>query len=273
MEHRSNGRHPSPCWACMLAADLDKLSMYTRNAPFAPAIVTERGEWNVSFRNRRQHDADEAFQSVLHACDPRGDKITVFTGSLQTQLICGECGYRRTRYHPFGSLSLALPREGTTTLDALFASFCAVEHNLPDLLCRDEVNGRSVGCGCIGRTSKQHAILERSWPTALVVTLKRFAFNMGTMLYDKLATEICFGETWQVNDYVTYSLRCVLVHHGHFVNSPTLLGGKTCGHYTAYVRDDRDVWYHCNDNSAPRALPDSQEVLGAQAYMLFYVRQ
>jgi ubiquitin C-terminal hydrolase len=60
----------------------------------------------------------------------------------------------------------------------------------------------------------------------------------------------------------TYDLRSVIVHHGD-------AGG---GHYTAFVRAQDNLWYHCNDEAAPRTC-STEQALRAQAYMLVYERR
>lgn len=59
-----------------------------------------------------------------------------------------------------------------------------------------------------------------------------------------------------------YELRSVICHHGDKLSS---------GHYTAYVYDDiYGNWMHANDDKVDLSTAD--DVLAAQAYMLFYVR-
>jgi len=253
----------------LLAADLDKLSFPSEKDAFFPSISVRRGEWNDAFGNHQQQDANEALLTLLTACDPRDNKLRVFQGSMRTQLLCHQCHRRAARCDSFGSLEFALPDQGHTTLDALLKQYCSSEF-VSDFRCHENVDGQMMGCGSTGSTSKTFIIDQEGWPTAMVINLKRFAFNWSTKLYDKIATVVDFPETWIPQANVVYSLRAVLVHHGHFVNAVSLR--QTGGHYTAYVRDSADTWYHCNDNLAPRALQTSEEVLRAQAYMLFYVR-
>ena len=43
------------------------------------------------------------------------------------------------------------------------------------------------------------------------------------------------------------------------------------GHYTSYVRDQSNHWYHCNDERPP-APRDAAQVLTARPYILVYER-
>ena len=58
-----------------------------------------------------------------------------------------------------------------------------------------------------------------------------------------------------------FRLRAVIVHRG----------AAGVGHYTTYVRDQNDLWFHCDD-SPPNAPRKSElaEVLEAEAYILVY---
>ena len=52
-------------------------------------------------------------------------------------------------------------------------------------------------------------------------------------------------------------------------------GSMSGGHYTAYVRegvdaDSRGGWYFCSDAKVSRAA--EKDVLGSEAYLLFYER-
>jgi len=65
----------------------------------------------------------------------------------------------------------------------------------------------------------------------------------------------------QADSYL-YQLSAVVMHHGR---------GFGSGHYTAYCwNEEADSWVHCND--AKMQLVSLDEVMKAQAYILFYTR-
>lgn len=59
-----------------------------------------------------------------------------------------------------------------------------------------------------------------------------------------------------------YDLYAVLVHHGHSVHS---------GHYVCYVKAPNGMWHLCDDSRV--AQVSERQVLGQQAYILFYIRR
>ena len=59
---------------------------------------------------------------------------------------------------------------------------------------------------------------------------------------------------------VSYSLRGVVVHRGN-------AGG---GHYVSYMRARDNQWYYCNDAPHIPSRVHVEQVLGAEASMLFY---
>ena len=67
----ANAAHVDTCMLCKLAADTARLCTMPFNDPFAPQSVLARARWNDdgSFDNFLQHDANEAFQALMNACD------------------------------------------------------------------------------------------------------------------------------------------------------------------------------------------------------------
>ena len=47
-------------------------------------------------------------------------------------------------------------------------------------------------------------------------------------------------------------------------------GSYSGGHYTAYVRDQGNQWFFCDDQLAPIPVFNTEDILARQAYMLFY---
>jgi ubiquitin C-terminal hydrolase len=76
----------------------------------------------------------------------------------------------------------------------------------------------------------------------------------------KVPTKVTFETLLSVDtEKPPYHLRGVVVHEGE--------AGE--GHYTAFVRAPDNFWYDCQDGAPPR-LARIDEVLGAEAYLLFY---
>ena len=170
-------------------------------------------------------------------------------GSYLDQLHCHHCQRQSSSVRIFNSFELALPPHGRVTLDELLESWCREEFR-EGYIC--EV------CHAEGRTSQKAVVVENGWPSVLVIMLKRFHG-----LHSKIHTRVAFPETWLPRADIRYSLQGVLVHQG---------ASQLVGHYTAYVRDSNAIWYNCDDSLPPRALETAEELLRAEAYMLFYVR-
>ena len=100
------------------------------------------------------------------------------------------------------------------------------------------------------------------WPQVLVIHLKRWkVLSMVPFLQEKVRTRIHFETILSENMPQHYHLRGVIVHKGK----------ARGGHYVSYIRPRApdNFWYFCNDLARPRRV-SVQEVLAAEAYMLFY---
>ena len=126
------------------------------------------------------------------------------------------------------------------------------------------------GCRRTTTALKRDVITSNGWPTALIVTLKRFHYDPASSLYHKISTAVEFPLVWTPRVHVSYTLYDVLIHHGHFVNASSL--DRAMGHYTANVCDTLQHWYRCDDSLQPVKLANTNEALHSEAYMLFYVK-
>ena len=151
------------------------------------------------------------------------------------------------------SFSVAVPPAGRPTIEALFT----------DTLGHDALYDDADRCAPCGRhrCRAKETVLVRK-PQVLVLHLKRWAFNRALGRPVKIPTHVSFETLLPLDAVHTYDLRSVIVHTGH-------VGG--C-HYTAFVRARDNLWYHCDDEAAPR-MCSTEEALRAQAYMLVYERR
>ena len=102
-----------------------------------------------------------------------------------------------------------------------------------------------------------------SFPTILVISLKRFNArqmklqNLVTFPLDNLdLSNYVIG--YKKNSYI-YELYGVCNHSG------VVLGG----HYTSYVKNANNKWYHFNDTSVSE-VPLTESIISPKAYVLFY---
>lgn len=102
-------------------------------------------------------------------------------------------------------------------------------------------------------------------PLVLTIQLKRYSATEES----KVAHHIQFYDRLNLREFmsntggqqVSYLLHGVLVHSGCSTSS---------GHYYSYVRGTNGVWYCMNDSAVTEVR--LERVLGAQAYLLFYVQ-
>ena len=115
----------------------------TVNEPFVPNIVSNRRHWNPNFDNTHQHDAHEAFQTLLSACDAVGairlyhimqDEYSTLKhttpswnifGGINMEIVkCSHCGKTITTYDTFNNLQLGIEHLVTKTIEhAIHQSF------------------------------------------------------------------------------------------------------------------------------------------------------
>ena len=223
----------------------------------------------------RQHDAQEAFDLLLvHAANAVDETAAaslvarpltaaeihgsspfwMICGAVcRTTEICAACEHTsEAKVEHLHSVAMAIPAE-TSTIEEIFLRHWGLEP-LDDLCPR-------ATCRAQSRRSKRTELIK--WPQVLVVTLKRWrVLSMNPDRIQKDPTHVGFELAWSAeHDRPPYLLRSLIVHDGE-------AGG---GHYTAYVRGQSNVWYFCDDWCSPRQVAVA-EVLGAQAYLLFYER-
>ena len=275
-QHRfeSDAAHQHTCMLCKVANDVTRICTLPLNAPFAPEAVLARAHWNDSrsFDNFDQHDANEGFQALLHACNacdeadflhtelvpriPRNTSLQhttpywhIFGSKAKETLRCQHCPRVVISHSPHTSFSLALPLHGRHTIEHLFA----------ETLGNEPIEGACPRCKHENCRTKATELVTK--PRVLALHLKRWDFIRARRRAEKILTPVDFEMLLPLDATTTYELCSVVVHRGVY-------GG---GHYIAFVRAQDHTWYHCDDAKAPRPC-STEEVMAAQAYMLFYQR-
>jgi ubiquitin carboxyl-terminal hydrolase 8 len=118
------------------------------------------------------------------------------------------------------------------------------------------------------KTGKKEDIKKQlsfwSFPKILVITLKRFSPDG----QQKLNSLIDFPlENLDLSNYICgyskesfkYDLYGVCNH----------MGGVMGGHYTAFIRNSENEWYHCNDRNT-ELIENPKSIVTPMAYCLFY---
>ncbi|KAL3289741.1 hypothetical protein HHI36_023138 [Cryptolaemus montrouzieri] len=233
----------------------------------------------------KEQDAHEFFIAtldVLHChCyesmpPPKSSKINnneicpciidqIFTGELQRDIVCQKCNRVSTTVDPISNFSLGVSPityggEQPSLIDCL-------EH-----FTRVEYLGDNDKIMCSKCQSLQKSTIQLTIKTLPIVAsfhLKRFQYSEKM---EKISTSISFPEMLDMAPFIgksknespfpsdnRYTLFAVINHLGNSINN---------GHYIAYVRQQQDFWYKCDDHVITRA--NLQEVLNSEGYLLFY---
>ncbi|VEN36958.1 unnamed protein product [Callosobruchus maculatus] len=207
------------------------------------------------------HKNNELLETENGKCPCIIDKI--FTGGLQSDLVCQNCNVVSTTIDPLWDFSLdlgpvTLDGKQPTSLKAVLERFTRAE--LLRVMCSN--------CGTYQESTKR--LTMKTLPVVISFHLKRFQHSK--KIKKKISTVISFPEMLDMTPFMSssstecpypqdnrYSLFAVINHLGTSIN---------VGHYTAYVRQQRDIWYKCDDHIITRA--DLKEVLDSEGYLLFY---
>lgn len=169
----------------------------------------------------------------------------IFTGRLQSDVVCQSCQGVSTTIDPFWDISLDLgdAQQGcgppSSLLDCL-ERFTRAEH------LGDNAKIKCSSCQTDQESTKQLSM--RTLPVVASFHLKRFEHS--TSMNKKISTFISFPSELDMTPFMAqridgringdcrYSLYAVINHIGSF----------DTGHYTAYIRHHKDVWVKCDDD-------------------------
>lgn len=189
----------------------------------------------------------------------------IFTGRLQSDVVCQACNGVSTTIDPFWDISLDLGE---------VHNGCGPPKSLVDCLerfTRAEHLGSSAKIKCSACKTYQESTKQLSMRTLPIVAsfhLKRFEHS--SLVNKKISTFISFPAELNMTPFMSknndddgngdfrYSLYAVINH----------IGSLKAGHYTAYVRHQKDVWVKCDDHIITTAT--LKQVLDSEGYMLFY---
>lgn len=260
--------------AC-IACEMDALFCRIYDGQTTPVATHRMLEalWRFSrdLAGYEQQDAHELFvalRNALHA-DLGGTMYNcqcivhrIFSGVLQSDLTCIECGAVAETLDPFLDVSLDIPAGAAPLhLNECLGRFTGAEQLPP---------GSFTCTSCHrsgGEVSKQLTI--RSNPLVLSIHLKRFEHGQAVT---KIDTRVIFEERLSLAPYMSpaatvpelaaslqYDLFAVVSH----------VGSLDSGHYTCFVRRQND-WFWIDDAAVIACT--RADVFASNAYMLFYCR-
>mgnify|MGYP000170185942 CR=1 FL=1 len=243
-----------------------------------------------------QHDPHEIFYTILESlsniqlramhsfCPPKQENPLFLVTS--SQVVCKSCGYCSLNLATEYDLTLSISR----SLSSSLGSVASVDH-LSDLVCMNcSIESslellESKGIHALASNLKELkvnpylaeeedlVIKERReasmlrkvarLPRLLCFHLNRLVNEMGLPVKNnsflqfpkklRVGKDILLQKTQEVE----YELKAVIEH----------LGGSSSGHYVTYKLED-STWLRCSDDKVAKV--PLNEVLNAQAYMLFY---
>ena len=217
----------------------------------------------------------------LQMIDSTEYPFKLFRGTVESNVVCGACHTASAKIDPIEDIGLEVCGNSAATLSDVISAFSTFsrEEALEGYKCDK--------CNILGSAKKQSRLA--SIPPILTLHLKRFRYGtdgkpmeasrrgrevnqlLGGSGSAKVEGHVKFLEIFDLKPFLTESLQrqhksmfcrlfAVIVHAGKNSHS---------GHYIAYVRNlNKNEWWKMDDSRVSRAT--SQEVLSAEAYMLFY---
>ena len=156
---------------------------------------------------------------------------------------------------PFFMIDLPMPPNNNNKAATLLDCF--------DLYVAEEVMEGILNESTGIKESATKSILFWSFPNILVIDIKRFsAANKKNQMFIDFPLDNLNLSKYIIGynkDTYVYDLYGVCNHSG------TVMGG----HYTAFIKNANNKWYHCNDTSVTE-IGMSQQIITSNAYCLFY---
>ena len=208
---------------------------------------------------RRQQDVHETIITILNEIEEElGDDAKqlkdIFDGKTKITFRCKECGTESVKMDDCRYLHLNIPTKRYATL-----AECYENYKMPELIskrCPNEKCRYSFASE-EEKTTYKEVVLDQT-PNILMIQLRRFGNDTGTMWRNKMNTYVDFPLNMKL-EKASYNLYGVISH----------TGTQTSGHYTAQCEDETNpgTW-HCYDDPDTRILDGGISKSGA--YILFY---
>ncbi|KAI0857547.1 ubiquitin carboxyl-terminal hydrolase [Xylaria cubensis] len=298
--HQSGDCQVSHCLSCAMDDMFqDFYALENTNGYTAANILS--GFWiseKKAFENlvtTKEQDAHEFFQFLaeeLHERNGDGKKPETgsehscnciihqtFYGKLQNQTTCQNCGGVTNAVESFLDLSLGLENlaRKKSKKEPKIEPYLTLQDCLDEEYIKsDKCEYRCRNCNSSQQARRDHSI--KLLPNVLSVQLKRFEFKQGSRdrAASKIRTKVQFPLQLNMLPYTTrgqtengggsqelsrsciYDLLSVVEHVGEI----------DTGHYVSYCRVG-EQWFSFNDHRVE--LAKKSDVLGSQAYLLFYI--
>ncbi|XP_054718307.1 ubiquitin carboxyl-terminal hydrolase 22-like [Uloborus diversus] len=230
------------------------------------------------FRGASQNDILPA-HGYSHECECIIHQI--FTGLLQSDVICPACHFVSTKTEPFSDISLDLrdsPHPGAAGCSSSSADF--MHSSLVDCLERythqEHLDCKRICDNCKNEVHLIKQLTMKKLPIIASFHLKRVKPSW------KNSTHVSFNECLDMTPFMCFTRGSLKSQYEEtpfnlFTKSDKSfalfavvkhLGNEEGGHYVAYVRQHGNEWYLCDDQIVQRV--SLEDVLQSEGYLLFY---
>ena len=205
-------------------------------------------------RDRIHIESIEAWKRMFHK--EYSIPVSLFYGQFYQRVICDECNYVSKTFDPFNVLTLPID----DTCENIYDCFKKLS------LSEDLDGDNMITCEkCkVKRSMKKKVTLWKA-PNILVIAFERFKniFNKISKRIDFPLQKLRLSSIAENNSdkMATYDLIGV---GNHF-------GGIQGGHYTAYCKNQNNIWFEYDDSSVEE-VSSPNLVVSNQAYILVYER-
>ncbi|XP_042902734.1 ubiquitin carboxyl-terminal hydrolase 22 [Parasteatoda tepidariorum] len=230
-------------------------------------------------------DAHEFFITMLdvlheHSKNPKEDDSScqciihkIYTGRLQSDILCMHCKNVRTKIEEFRDIGLDLGTDDGSGKSSISLKDCLERYTQPEML-----HSSCDSCQQYGLSKKQLTV--QKLPVVISFHLKRLEFGK------KITTYVKFPEYLNMTPFVS-SIRGTSSRtneESSFSNSPynssdnnfclfavvNHTGNKEGGHYISFIKM-KQKWYKCDDDMITNATVN--DVLVSEGYLLFYHKE
>ncbi|KAL5372460.1 hypothetical protein DPSP01_013483 [Paraphaeosphaeria sporulosa] len=300
--HKTVDCERESCVSCALDEMFVEFHSVEKTEGFG-AVNMLMGSWlaGEALAGYQQQDAHEYMQFMLNTLHLQNGGSTdtedcdcivhqTFYGRLSSTVTCDNCRNTTTALDPYMDLSLDirnLPKKKKS--ERSDDDHIALQSCLDRFTGREKLGAAEYTCQtCDGGQNATKQLSIKQLPPVLPIHLKRFEHSKSTST--KLETRISFPLTLDLYPYTTAyrstspppAKNAAPRNTSHNTNAPanTLIyelssvvvhkGKIDSGHYISYSREGDD-WFMFDDSKV--VLASEKEVLGAEAYLLFYMVQ
>lgn len=229
--------------------DLQEFLMFLFDS-FHVGISRENNIYDIKSENNIENEYLKMMNSNFK--NEYSDLINLFYGASYSEITSIDTNkILSIRFQPFFILNLSIPNKNNITLDD-----CIKFH-----LDYEELKDENAWLNDITNTKENVKKRDILWklPEIFIIHLKRWNYN-GKKNQENIHFDLEYDFSKYVNNNEdnNYELYSISNH----------MGGSRGGHYTAFVKNANNKWYHFNDTNVSEI--SEQNIISNKAYCLFY---